>query len=46
MSELVLDGESRLKLDQDYWDASKQSYSRLPVIGRLMSRIGSLASVS
>lgn len=46
MSELVFDAEGKLKQHRDYWDASEQFYGRLPVIGWVLARIRSLASVS
>jgi hypothetical protein len=35
-SHLVLDGEGRITLHRDYWDAAEELYEKLPVIGGLM----------
>jgi hypothetical protein len=35
-SHLQLDGEGRITLHRDYWDAAEELYEKLPVIGGLM----------
>jgi hypothetical protein len=35
-SHLVLDGEGRITLHRDYWDAAEELYEKLPVVGSLM----------
>ncbi|WP_411878947.1 nuclear transport factor 2 family protein [Polaromonas sp. YR568] len=35
-SHLVLDGEGRITLHRDYWDAAEELYEKLPVVGGLM----------
>jgi ketosteroid isomerase-like protein len=35
-SHLLLDGEGRITLHRDYWDAAEELYEKLPVIGGLM----------
>lgn len=46
MSELEFDDDGLLVLHQDYWDASEEFYGRLPVIGWMLRRVRSLASVA
>ena len=35
-SHLVLDGEGRITLHRDYWDAAEELYEKLPMVGSLM----------
>lgn len=35
-SHLVLDGQGRVALHRDYWDAAEEMYEKLPVVGALM----------
>ena len=35
-SHLLLDGEGRITLHRDYWDAAEELYEKLPLIGALM----------
>ncbi|CAN7197926.1 nuclear transport factor 2 family protein [Polaromonas sp. LjRoot131] len=35
-SHLVLDGEGRITMHRDYWDAAEELYEKLPVVGGLM----------
>ena len=46
MSELKFDADGKIVEHLDYWDASTQFYAHLPIIGRLLKRLRSLASIS
>ena len=35
-SHLVLQGDGRINLHRDYWDAAEELYEKLPVVGGLM----------
>ena len=39
MSELTFDGDGRVCLHIDHWDAARQVYERLPLLGPLLRRI-------
>lgn len=45
MSEIQFSGDGRASMHQDYWDASVYFYNRLPVIGWLLRRLRSVASI-
>lgn len=46
MSRVELAGDGRVSSHTDYWDASRQFYARLPVIGWLIRRLSAAAGLS
>lgn len=43
-SHLVLQGDGRINLHRDYWDAAEELYEKLPVVGGLMRWLKSRAN--
>ena len=43
-SHLVLQGDGRITLHRDYWDAAEELYEKLPVLGGLMRWLKSRAN--